>query len=203
MEEILIALILLSAIIMVGLRRIKLLTRWFAIQSLLIAGVCLLKGIELKEYHYYILFGLTLVTKVFIAPLIINRAVRHLKINRELEFVINIFWSYILTGAFIVITFAALKTDISSFMKAGVVLMGAGMVLLIGRKKAITQMLGLLTLENGIVLLEIAMIKMGAVIEFGIIFELLILVLIMGIMIFRINQTFDTVNTDYLSELKE
>ncbi len=203
MVEFLIASILLSAITMTGLRRIKLLIRWFSIQSLLIAGVCLLKGIELKDYDYFILFVLTLTIKVFIAPYIINRAVRHLKINRELEFVINIFWSYILTGVFVVITFAALVNETSFFMKVGIVLMGVGMILLIGRKKAITQMLGLLTFENGIVLLEISMIKMGAVIEFGIIFELLILVLIMGIMIFRINQTFDTVNTDYLSNLKE
>jgi hydrogenase-4 component E len=47
------------------------------------------------------------------------------------------------------------------------------------------------------------MVKMGSIIEFGIVFEMLILAMIMGVMIFNINKTFDSLNTDYLSNLKE
>nr|MBK5237119.1 hypothetical protein [Clostridium sp.] len=74
---------------------------------------------------------------------------------------------------------------------------------MVARKKAITQMIGFLIFENGIVLFEISLTKMSLVIEAGIVFEGLMLALIMGIMIFNINKTFDSINTDSFENLKE
>ncbi|MDP4087848.1 MAG: hydrogenase [Bacillota bacterium] len=201
--EFLIAFILISALAMSGLRRIKLLNNAFAAQSLLISALCMAKGLQTGEYHYYILFILTLGIKVLGIPYIVNRSIRQIKLNRETELIINGFWSYIFTGFSVAVIFVVLRNYGDSIFRTGIALMISGSILLIGRKKAITQMLGLLTLENGIVLFEVAMIKMGWIIEFGILFELLVLALIMGMMIFRINKTFDTVNTDYLTSLKE
>lgn len=201
--EFLVAVILISALVMSGLRRIKLLNNAFAVQSLFIAVLCLTKGFESGEYHYYILFLLTFIIKVLGIPFIINKSVKYLKMNRETELIINGFWSYMFTGLSMAIIFIVLKGYGDFIFKTGIALMIAGSMLLIGRKKAITQMIGLLTLENGIVLFEVVMVKMGWIIELGIIFELLVLALIMGMMVFRINKTFDTVNTDYLTSLKE
>lgn len=203
MFEFLVAFILICGIMMSGFRRAKLLNLGYALQSLLIALVCVEEGIKFHAYHYYVLAVLTLVTKVFIIPIIINRSTKELKVSRETDLIINGFWSYILSGASVVLIFLFLVNYSNFLLKAGVVLLVVGAILLIGRKKAITQMIGLLTLENGIVTLEIALVKMGAVIELGIIFEMLVLALIMGMMIFRINKTFDTINTDFLSNLKE
>jgi hydrogenase-4 component E len=203
MFEFLVAFILISGIMMSGFRRAKLLNFGYAMQSLLIALVCLEEGLRTNLFHYFVLFALTLITKVFIVPIIINRSIKELKVSREMDLIINGFWSYILSGTSVVLIFLFLVNYDNFLLKAGVVLLVVGAILLIGRKKAITQMIGLLTLENGIVTLEIALIKMGAIIEFGIIFEMLILVIIMGMMIFRINKTFDSINTDYLSNLKE
>lgn len=203
MIELIISIILIISVTMSGLRRIRLLNKGFAVQSFFISIVCLIKGYELNEFHYFILFLLTLIVKAIIIPYIINRAIRDLKINREIEFSINVYWSYILTGISVGLTFALLIGNTNLFLKSGISLVVVGIILLVGRKKAITQMIGLLTMENGIVLFEISMVKMGVLIEFGIIFEMLILALIMGIMIFRINKTFDSINTDHLSNLKE
>lgn len=201
--ELLAAAILISALVMSGLRRIKLLNNAFTAQSLFIAVLCLIKGYGSGEYHYYILFLLTFIIKVLGVPYIINKSVKHLKMNRETELIINGFWSYIFTGFSVAIIFIGLEGYGDFIFKTGIALMVAGAMLLVGRKKAITQMIGLLTAENGIVLFEVAMVKMGWIIELGIIFELLVLSLIMGMMIFRINKTFDTVNTDYLTGLKD
>lgn len=203
MFEFLVAFILISGIMMSGLRRAKLLNLGYALQSLLIALVCIEEGIKGREYHYFILFALTIITKVFIIPIIISKSTKDIKKNRETDLIINGFWSYILSGTSVVLIFIVLNNYSNFLLKAGIVLLVVGVLLLVGRKKAITQMIGFLTLENGIVTLEIALVKMGAIIEFGIIFEMLILALIMGMMIFRINKTFDTINTDYLSNLKE
>jgi hydrogenase-4 component E len=203
MIEILISLILISAVAMSGFRRASLLNRGFAMQSLAIALLCLAKGYTAGEYHYYILFFLTIVTKVVIIPMIISKSIMHAKLERETDLILSGSWSYIVTGAAVVLSFIFLSNFSDYLFKVGCILIITGTLLMMGRRKAITQMIGLLTMENGVVLFEISMVKMGSVIEFGIVFEVLILAMIMGIMIFNINKTFDTLNTDYLSNLKE
>jgi hydrogenase-4 component E len=203
MIDFFVAFILITGIMMSGFRRAKLLNFGYAFQSLLIALVCLAEGIKYGEYHYYILFFLTLVIKVFVVPVIIDKSIKGLKKKREMDLIINGFWSYIISGTSVVLTFLFLAHFSNELIKTGVVLLIVGAILLIGRKKAVTQMIGLLTLENGIVVFEIATVNMGTIIELGIIFEVLVLAIIMGMMIFRINKTFDSVNTDYLSNLKE
>jgi len=188
---------------MSGVRRIKLLTGGFVFQSAAIGLIALKLGYDTGEVHYYILALLTIITKVIIIPLIINRSVKKLKINREMELMVNAFNSYIITGIGIMISFGLLNKSQNSFIKTGIALFIIGILLMVARKKAITQMLGFLIFENGIVLFEISLTKMSLVIEAGIVFEGLMLALIMGIMIFHINKTFDSINTDSFENLKE
>jgi hydrogenase-4 component E len=174
MLEALLAIILISSILMSGLRRIKLLTQGFMLQSAAIALVALVIGYKTGEMHYYILGVLTIITKVLLIPIIMNTSIKQLKLNRETNLIINGLWSYILIGIGIMIAFGFLDKIQDNFLKAGVVLFIVGILLMVGRKKAITQMIGFLTLENGIVLFEISLTKMSMVIEAGIIFEGLI-----------------------------
>jgi len=203
MIEALLTIILISSIYMSGVRRIKLLTGGFVFQSAAIGLIALKLGYDTGEVHYYVLAILTLITKVIIMPLIINESVKKLKINREMELIMNAFNSYILTGAGIMIAFGLLNKSQNIFIKTGIALFIIGILLMVARKKAITQMLGFLIFENGIVLFEISLTKMSFVIEAGIVFEGLMLALIMGIMIFHINKTFDSINTDSFENLKE
>jgi len=203
MIEALLTFILISSIYMSGVRRIKLLTGGFVFQSAAIGLIALKLGYDTGEVHYYILALLTIITKVIIIPLIINRSVKKLKINREMELMVNAFNSYIITGIGIMISFGLLNKSQNSFIKTGIALFIIGILLMVARKKAITQMLGFLIFENGIVLFEISLTKMSLVIEAGIVFEGLMLALIMGIMIFHINKTFDSINTDSFENLKE
>ncbi|MFA9398988.1 MAG: hydrogenase [Clostridiaceae bacterium] len=203
MIDALLTIILISSIFMAGFRRIKLLTRGFIFQSAAIGLIALILGFDTGEVHYYILGILTIVTKVILIPLIINKSVKKLKINREMELMVNAFISYILTGTGIMIGFSLLNKSQNNFIKTGIALFIIGVLLMVARKKAITQMLGFLIFENGIVLFEMSLTKMSLVIEAGIVFEGLILALIMGIMIFHINKTFDSINTDSFKNLKE
>lgn len=203
MIEFLVAFILILGISMSGFRRVKLLNSGFALQSLAIALVCFIKGYQSNEYHYYVLFILTLLTKVILIPQVIRRSMKDVKLIKETELIISSNLSYLISGLSVILSFVFLKNFPDFIFKAGCILIMVGGILLIGRKKAISQMIGLLTMENGIVLFEISMVKMGSIIELGIVFEVLVLSLIMGIMIFRINKTFNTINTDYLSNLKE
>lgn len=203
MLQIVLTIIILSGILISGTRRIKMLTQSFAIQSFAIALLLFGSGYYNGEVHYYFIGIMTLIVKVFIIPFIINKSVRTLKINRELNLVINGYYSFILSGVYIMLIFTVFKKFDNINFKTGLFLMMIGATLMVFRKKAITQMLGFLTLENGIIVFEISIVKIPIVLEAWMGLEVLILALIMGIMIFHINKTFDTVNTDYLSNLKE
>ena len=193
MIEDLLAVILISSIFMSGVRRVKLITRVFIFQSLAIGLIALKLGLDTGKMDYYILGLLTIVTKVIIIPIIINKSLNQLKVNREMDLIVNGFISYILTGIFIMISFGVLNGSHDNYIKTGIALFIIGVLLMVARKKAITQMIGFLTFENGIVLFEISLTKMSLVIEAGIVFEGLLLALVMGIMIFHINKTFDSI----------
>ncbi|AWI05073.1 hydrogenase [Clostridium drakei] len=203
MLQLLLAIIILSGILICGLRRVKLLVLSFAFQSLAITFICIILGYNTKEVHYYIMGLLTLIIKVIIIPYIINKSTRYLKVKRELDLIINAVNSFVLSGFFIIIVFAFFRNYNNTYLKTAVFLALVGGTLMIGRKKAITQMIGFLTIENGIILFEMSVVKLSLILEAWMALEVLVLALLMGIMIFNINKTFDTINTDYLSNLKE
>lgn len=203
MLQLLLAVVILSGILICGFRRVKLLTRSFAFQSLAITFICIIAGYNTKEIHFFIIGALTLVIKVFIIPYIIEKSIKYLKVKREMDLIINVINSFIISGLFIIIIFAFFRNLDNTYLKTGLFLGLVGATLMIGRKKAITQMIGLLTIENGIILFEMSVVKLSLILEAWMALEVLVLALLMGIMIFHINKTFDTVNTDYLSNLKE
>lgn len=201
--SILITFILLSTIAMSGFRRLRLMNIAFTLQSFSIALLCFYLGYTSNGKHYYILGILTIIIKSLIIPLIINRSIEKLKTLREMNLTINAFWSYVFTSFLVFLSLLFLESFIQNLIKTGVILILIGGFVLITRKKAINQMIGFLTIENGIVLLELSTVEMSLAIEFAMFLEVLILSLIMGIMIFHINRSFDSINTDYLSNLKE
>jgi hydrogenase-4 component E len=77
---------------------------------------------------------------------------------------------------------------------------------MMGRRKAITQVIGYLMLENGIYLIGTALTKHTHtiyVVEFGVLLDLLVGVMIMGIILHNINHAFDDIDTDLLNRLKD
>lgn len=203
MLQLLLSIVIISGILISGTRRMKLLTSSFTVQSLAIAIICIALGYTTNEIHYYIMGILTLVIKVILIPCIITKSFKTLKIKRELDLIINGFTSFIFSGLYIVIIFALSREFHNVYLKTGVFLILIGITIMVGRKKAITQMVGFLTIENGIILFEISVVKIPMILEAWMALEVLVLALIMGVMIFHINKTFDTVSTDYLSDLKE
>jgi hydrogenase-4 component E len=75
---------------------------------------------------------------------------------------------------------------------------------MITRKKAITQVIGLLVMENGLFMAAISITYgMPLIVELGIFFDVLVAVLIMGVFVFRIQGTFDTLDTSFLRRLRD
>jgi hydrogenase-4 component E len=78
-----------------------------------------------------------------------------------------------------------------------------GMFMMISRRKAITQMVGLLMMENGLFLGIISTTYgMPLIVEIGIFFDVFMAVLIMGIFAYRINRSFETLDTTFMRRLR-
>ncbi len=100
--------------------------------------------------------------------------------------------------------FTSLERIGSNTLAVAIALLLTGFFLMINRRKAITQVLALLTTENGVMLAAIALTTYGMplVVELGIFFDVVIAVMVLGLLVFRIRETFASMDTSKLSELK-
>jgi hydrogenase-4 component E len=89
-------------------------------------------------------------------------------------------------------------------LAVAIALLLTGFFLMINRRKAITQVLALLTMENGVMLAAVALTTYGMplVVELGIFFDVVIAVMVLGLLVFRIRESFASMDTSKLSELK-
>jgi hydrogenase-4 component E len=206
--QLLIALILVSTFMILGSTRLYSCVRAFGIQSFLLASVAFIVGFSTGKFDLYIVALLTLIIKAAVIPYIFIYIIREIKVKREVELHVGISPSLIIGGMLVVISYYLIRsidviTDLSSFaLSASMSLVSIGLFIMISRKKAIMQMLGILIMENGLFLGAISLTSgMPLLVELGIFFDVLIGVLIMGILIFRINKTFETIDTDMLKTL--
>jgi hydrogenase-4 component E len=208
MVQLIIALILVSTFLILGSTRLYSCVRAFGIQSFLLASVAGIVAYSTGKNDIYIVALLTLVIKAAVIPYIFIYIIREIKVKREVELYVNVSPSLIIGGVLVVISYYLIRSiniisELSSFaLSASMSLVSIGLFVMISRKKAIMQMLGILIMENGLFLGAISLTYgMPLLVELGIFFDVLIGVLIMGILIFRINKTFESIDTDMLKTL--
>lgn len=206
--QLLIAFILVSTFMILGSTRLYSCIRAFGIQSFLLACVAGIVAYSTGKNDIYFVALLTLVIKSAIIPYIFIYIIREIKVNREIELYVNISPSLIIGGILVVISYYLIRSisvtsELSSLtLSASMSLVSIGLFIMISRKKALMQMLGILIMENGLFLGAISLTYgMPLLVELGIFFDVLIGVLIMGILIFRINRTFESIDTDMLKNL--
>ena len=206
--QLLIAFILVSTFMILGSTRLYSCVRAFGIQSFLLACVAGIVAYSTGKYDIYIVALLTLIIKSAVIPYIFIYIIREIKVEREIELYVNISPSLIIGGTLVVISYYLIRSisiisELSSLaLSASMSLVSIGLFIMISRKKALMQMLGILIMENGLFLGAISLTNgMPLLVELGIFFDVLIGVLIMGILIFRINKTFESIDTDLLKNL--
>lgn len=206
--QLLIALILVSTFMILGSTRLYSCVRAFGIQSFLLACIAGIVAYSTGKNDLYVISALTLLIKAAIIPYIFIYIIREIKVKREIELYVNISPSLIIGGVLVVISYYLIRSiniisELSSFaLSVSMSLVSIGLFVMISRKKAIMQMLGILIMENGLFLGAISLTHgMPLLVELGIFFDVLIGVLIMGILIFRINKTFESIDTDMLKTL--
>jgi hydrogenase-4 component E len=185
--------------------------RLFALQSLMLAGIAAIVAFSHKDAsHVYWVAGLTVVGKVLFLPWLLNRLVRRIQIHQEIEPLLNSTASMLLCGAFTLLGYVVARPFISleqvgnNTLAIAITLLLTGFFLMFNRRKAITQVLALLTVENGVMLAAVALTTYGMplVVELGIFFDVMVAVMVLGILVYRIRETFASMDVSKLSQLK-
>ncbi len=207
-------LILLSVLLSLGSNRLKALVEIMALQGVAVSVVPLL-----LEYHTelrqggVIFFQIMILIKGALIPGLLYIALKKTAIKREIEPIIG-YHASLLTGLVMIMVSIAVTQRLHLTLPAGrelllitaITTLAAGLFLMMSRRKAITQVIGYLMLENGIYLIGTALTKQSHtlyVVEFGVLLDLLVGVMIMGIILHNIKDAFDDVDTTFLRSLKD
>lgn len=161
--------------------------------------------------HTLLLAAGAFALKGVLIPWLLLRAMREVHIRREMEpligFVPTMLAGALATaGAFIFADLLPLAAGHQGglFIPTSLATLLTGFLLLVSRRKAITQVVGYLILENGIFIFGILLAEaMPLMVEAGVLLDLLVGVFVMGIVIDQINREFSTLDTEQLSALKE
>lgn len=213
LSEIALALYLVSDLVLAGASRLKSAVRFVAMQGVVVGILPVFMWNWADEgcpgaRVWTIAFVNTLVKGVAL-PMLLMYAVRKARTRRELEPIVSFHVSqlivfFVAIGAFAVGRLLHVHASSASELAVPVALttMGTGLLLICGRKKAITQVLGFLILENGISVFGAAiLLEYGIVVELGILLDVFALVFILGIAVFQISRTFSSTDTDKLNHL--
>ncbi len=184
--------------------------RLYAIQSLFLAGIAGVVAFFDHASHVYVVAALTLIGKVIFLPWLLNRQLRRIRITQEVEPLLNATATMIVCGGLTLLgylvarPFTSLERLGNNTLAIAISLVLTGFFLMFNRRKAISQVLALLTVENGVMLAAIALTTYGMplVVEFGVFFDVLVAVMILGILIYRIRETFASMDTSKLDQLK-
>ena len=205
------AMLLLTCFAIVAQRRLSACVDLFALQSVFLAATAALVAFLTGIHHIYIAAALTVVIKAVIIPRILKQVVERLNVTRELVMNVNIPASLLICGGLVMLAFfitqpiiplGFLLTRDSLAISLAIILIG--FFTMIARKKAVTQVIGFLVMENGLFLgATSAAYGMPLIVEIGVFFDVLVGALIIGIYTHRLQDAFDSVDTTKLTTLKE
>ena len=205
------ALFLLLAFAMLSQRRVVTLVNLLAFQGALLCGATLLLAWRTGQNHLYLSALLTLALKVAFLPWLLHRLIRRLGVYWDSEPLINIS-SVMLLGLLVVIFSFGLAQPIaalaSTATRNGIGIAIAVVLLsfltMITRRKAMSQVVGFLSMENGLFFGAMsATYGMPMIIELGVALDVLVAMLVLGVFFFQIREQFDSLDLHHLESLKE
>ena len=181
----------------------------FALHALILALSVAWEAYIQDAPHLFITAGIALFVKAIIIPLALHRIVRRLNIHRSVETVVGI-GPTMLGGMGLVALSTALMLRVTAEADAlarqdlafalSVVLLG--LLMMVSRRNAVSQVVGLMSIENGLILAATGAKGMPLVVEISVAFSVLVAFIVIGIFLFRIRERFDTVDVQALDRFR-
>ncbi len=192
--------------------RLKAVIRGAAAQGALLSVLPLLLATRRAEVVHVLALSLgALVVKGVVIPWLLSWAIREASIRREVEPIVGFVPSLILGGLGVALAFAVSRSlplptpeKHAYLVPTALSTVWTGLLLLVSRRKAVAQVIGFLVLENGVFVFGLLLSDfMPAMVEAGVLLDLLAAVFVMGIVMFHINREFSSLDTEKLSALKD
>jgi hydrogenase-4 component E len=201
--------ILLTAVLMNSLKRIEPCVKAYTLNSWLLSALTAVVAFMTGEAHLYAASAVTFLSKGVLIPLFLRRIVRQIKVTHDVEPYISNALSLTVSGILVVVVYASLKEGIfvtglsKNVLQISIAVILIGLFIMITRKKALIQVIGLLFMENGLFLAGFALtFGMPLIIELGVLFDMLMAIIILGLFIVQIKKSFASSDLDKLTILK-
>ena len=205
------AVLLLLAFAMLAQRRVLSLVNLFAAQGVALGVSTAIVAFATNQPHLYASAALTFALKVALLPWLLHRLIRKLDVRWDVEGLINVPTTMLIGIVLVVFAFnlalpiAQLASTVTratlGIAMASVML---SFLMMITRRKALPQVIGFLSMENGLFFAATsATYGMPMVVELGIALDVLVGMLILGVFFFQIREQFDSLDLRHLERLKE
>jgi hydrogenase-4 component E len=191
-------------------RRLSAVVKVFAIQGLVIALAAAWQAYVQSATHLYLTAAIAFGLKTVVIPVALNRIIRRLGIHRTIETALGIAPTMLAGVALVALTIllvlpiaagsALLTREIIAIALAVVLL---GLLMMITRRNAVTQVIGFMSLENGLILAAVGVQGMPLVVEMSVAFSVLVAFLIFGVFFFQIRERFDSLELHYLEDARD
>jgi hydrogenase-4 component E len=183
--------------------------RAIAIQGFLLGALPLVLHATASLHVFGLAVG-TILVKAIILPAFLRWAIREAAIRREVEPFVGYMASLLLGLAALALAFVVasilppVEGESGLLIAAALVTVMIGLIVLITRTKALTQVVGYLMLENGIYLFGLTQAeRVPFLVEIGVLLDVFVGVFVMGIVVFHINREFDSLSAARLTHLRE
>jgi len=201
--------LVLASLMLLYQRRLYALLNVFALQAFVLALSVAWQAYIQDAPHLYITAAIALVFKAIVIPVALHRMIVRLGIHREIETVVGV-GPTMLVGMGLVALSTVVMLQVAGEVDPlaredlafalSVVLLG--LLLMVTRRNAVSQVVGFMSVENGLVLAATGARGMPFVVEISVAFSILIAFIVIGIFLFRIRERFDTVDIETIDSFR-
>lgn len=192
-------------------RKIFSVINFYALQSIALAALAILIGYAHGETQLFISAAFVILIKVWIIPRTLRRTMRQVKIENDIMPYLNQTLSMVTETILIIISynivnsvFGPSQIAYKNTLAVSIAVFLIGFFMMINRRRTISQVIGFLIMENGLFFFAISLAYgMPLIVELGVFFDVLVVSLILGIFIFKIKESFYSIDTKDLNKLTD
>lgn len=181
----------------------------YALHALLLALAVSWQAYIQDANHLYVTAVIALIFKAILIPTVLHRIIQQLGIHRMIEQVLGVgltmLAGVLMVGLAILVMLpvtAAAEALVREDLAFALAVVLLGLLIMITRHNAVSQVVGFMSLENGLILAAAGARGMPLVVEISIAFSVLIALIVIGIFLFRIQERFDTVDVQRLDAFR-
>ncbi|AFQ43182.1 hydrogenase [Desulfosporosinus meridiei] len=207
--NLLLIVLLTSGLSIVYSAKVKTALNLWTLQTLAVSILILAQGIYYHELDVIIVGTLLLIGKVGVIPVLLGRVLKKSKTEWVGEIYLKRTSSLVVAGALTLIAYEVteplivLQPSFRNGLAVGLALIFYGLLLMMIRKVAIVQVLGILLVDNGIFLAGFFLTQgMPLLIELGSMFDILVGILVIAILTKQMLENYDSLNVDHMRSLK-